>query len=291
MQYQDKFMRYEFKYILNSDQKERLLKEMQGRMSIDQYGRDTIRNIYFDTDSYRLIRHSIEKPVYKEKLRLRSYRKAQPDTKIYVELKKKYKSIVYKRRLSMSERDAMTWLCSDSSSINTQADYFVSLYQNPEELAKQTVISPQHRLQANTQLFPDTQIAREIEYFRQFYETLHPVVFLSYEREAFYALNGSDFRVTFDDNILCRQSGLSLEFDVGGTPLLEEGKVLMELKTSQSIPLWMTHFLTQEQIYKTSFSKYGTTYQTMIYPQIAANPNLNAVNGSKHKTTKNYNIL
>ena len=231
MSNQNIFKRYELKYMLTKEQKERLLQGMKPYMSIDKYGRDTIRNIYFDTNNYRLIRHSIEKPIYKEKLRIRSYRLAQPDTPVYVELKKKYNSVVYKRRISLPQKTAMDWICSGSHDI------------------------------------PTSQITREIEYFRTYYETLHPVVFLSYEREAFYSLDGSDFRVTFDDNVLVRQDNLSLEYEAGGQSILEEGKVLMEIKTSGGIPLWMTRLLSEEKIYKTSFSKYGTAYQTIIHPQ------------------------
>ena len=199
-------------------------------MALDQYGRTTIRNIYFDTDNYRLIRHSIEKPAYKEKLRLRSYKKANPSSTVFVELKKKYDSVVYKRRVSLSEAEALDW-----------------------------VTGKMHCKE-------ETQISDEIDYFLHYYETLHPVVFLSYEREAYFCKDGGDFRVTFDDNILCRQEDLSLESDVWGIPILEDGKVLMEIKCSGGIPLWMTHVLSQEHIYKTSFSKYGTAYQTMIFP-------------------------
>ena len=114
----------------------------------------------------------------------------------------------------------------------------------------------------------DTQISEEIDYFLQYYETLHPTVFLSYEREAYDAKDGGDFRVTFDDTILCRQEDLSLESEVYGTPLLKDDQVLMEIKCSGGIPLWMVHVLSQEHIYKTSFSKYGTVYETTIYPKL-----------------------
>ena len=113
-----------------------------------------------------------------------------------------------------------------------------------------------------------TQISEEIDYFIDYYKTLHPAVFLSYEREAFYAKDGSDFRVTFDDTILCRQDDLSLEAEVYGIPLLPENMVLMEIKCSGGIPLWMTHVLSEEHIFKTSFSKYGTAYQQMIFPKL-----------------------
>lgn len=229
---QEVFKRFEIKYMISQEQKKRLLSAMAPYMALDKYGRTTIRNIYFDTDSYRLIRRSMEKPVYKEKLRLRSYRQAEPNGPVFVELKKKYRSVVYKRRLSMPEQAAMDWICSGKA---------------------------EHE---------DSQIAREIDYFLCYYQTLRPTVFLSYEREAYYCRTGGDFRVTFDDHILSRCEDLSLEAPVWGTPLLEEDKVLMEIKTSGGIPLWMTEILSREHIYKTSFSKYGKAYETMIFPQI-----------------------
>ena len=112
---------------------------------------------------------------------------------------------------------------------------------------------------------PDTQIAREIRYFAGFYENLHPTVFLSYEREAYYCKDGGDLRLTFDEHILCRQEELSLCTDNYGTSLLPEDGVLMEVKCPGGIPLWLTSLLSREKIYKTSFSKYGTAYQTMIF--------------------------
>ena len=103
MEYQNVFKRYEIKYLISQEQKRIVLEAMEQKMALDKYGRTTIRNIYFDTDSYRLIRRSIEKPAYKEKLRIRSYCKAQPNSTVFVELKKKYKSVVYKRRVPMTE--------------------------------------------------------------------------------------------------------------------------------------------------------------------------------------------
>ena len=230
--YQAVFKRYELKYLLTQEQKQIVLHAMEPYMQLDKYGRTTIRNIYYDTDDYLLIRRSIEKPVYKEKLRIRSYKRAKPESTVFVELKKKYQSVVYKRRISLPEKGAMEWIDKDHH------------------------------------CHDGTQIASEIEYFIDYYKTLHPVVFLSYEREAYYCTDGSDFRVTFDDTILCRQEDISLESEVYGTPLLPEDTVLMELKCSGGIPLWMTNVLSEQHIYKTSFSKYGTAYRTMIFPQL-----------------------
>ncbi len=231
MAFQTIFKRYELKYMLTLAQKQRVLTAMKPYMKLDKYGRTTIRNLYFDTDTYLLIRRSIEKPTYKEKLRIRSYSKADADSTVFVELKKKFKHVVYKRRISLSEAEAVKWLSGEKH-------------------------TEKH-----------TQISNEIDYFIKYYGTLHPTVFLSYEREAYYSNDGSDFRVTFDDNILCRGEELSLQSDAYGTPILPEGKVLMEIKCSGGIPLWMTEVLSKEKIYKTSFSKYGTAYRTLIFPQ------------------------
>ena len=233
MAYQTVFQRYELKYMLTQEQKKAVLTAMDPYMALDAYGRTTIRNLYFDTDTYRLIRHSIEQPVYKEKLRVRSYRQAAPSSTVFVELKKKYRHVVYKRRLSLPEETAIAWMGRE---VNCPVS---------------------------------TQISKEIDYFLDYYVNLRPAVFLSYEREAYTERDGGDFRVTFDDTILCRQTDLSLESEVYGQPLLESGKVLMELKCSGGIPLWMTRILSGERIYKTPFSKYGTAYEKIIYPRLA----------------------
>lgn len=225
MSYQMTFKRYELKYMLDQQQKENILRSMADHMELDRYGRTTIRNIYFDTDTYRLIRRSLERPVYKEKLRVRSYQPANGSTPVFVELKKKYKHVVYKRRLVCPEEEVENY------------------FGKGEPLPYQT------------------QIGKELQYFWNYYGSLHPTVFLSYEREAYYALDGSDFRVTFDENIMYREKDLSLRSEIYGTPILGDGQTLMELKTSGGIPLWMSDVLTRNHLYKTSFSKYGTAYR------------------------------
>ena len=232
MAYQAVFQRHELKYILTKEQKESILQAIQPYMSLDQYGRTTIQNIYFDTENYRLIRRSIEKPDYKEKIRIRSYANHNTDNLVFVELKKKYQKVVYKRRLSMSEETAMRWLTGESSC----------------EI--------------------DSQIAREIDYFIHYYERLYPTLFLSYEREAYYCKEGTDFRITFDENVRCRQEFMTFQKPANGVPILENNKTLMELKCSGGMPLWMAEILSREKIYKTSFSKYGTAYRNLIYPQL-----------------------
>ena len=222
------FKRYELKYLLTKHQADLLLHTSAPFLQPDEYGRSTIRNIYFDTDTFRLARRSAEKPPFKEKLRVRSYKRLKPNDPAFVELKRKYQSVVYKRRLSAPYAQAMDCLCGG-----------VKL---PEQ----------------------TQIAKEIQYFCAHYETLQPTVFLSYERDAFCAKDGGDLRITLDQNILYRRDALSLCEEVGGIPLMEPGMVLLEMKTAGGIPLWMTRFLTQQRLFKTSFSKYGAAYEHMM---------------------------
>lgn len=228
------FKRYELKYKISADEKERILSAIAPYMALDAYGRVTVRNIYFDTESYRLVRRSIEKPVYKEKLRVRSYAQATHESTVFVELKKKYGGVVYKRRLALSESLAMRWVSGEIS-------------------------CPQN-----------TQIGREIAYFIRYYGPLRPTVFLSYEREAYYERGGGDFRITFDENILCREKDVDLCTAPYGTPILPKDTVLMELKCAGGIPLWMVRVLSREKIYKTPFSKYGTAYEKLIFPAIMA---------------------
>ena len=222
MAYQMTFKRYELKYLLNRQEKEQVLLAMQPYMKLDDYGRTIIRNIYFDTDTFRLIRRSLEK------LRIRSYKPVQTSDPVFVEIKKKYKSVVYKRRLQLPEEKVM------------------------------------ESFQTGTPLPVHSQIGDEIQYFRDYYENLHPSVFLSYEREAYYSLDGSDFRVPFDENILYRRKDFSLGSEIYGVSLLGEDRTLMEIKTSGGIPLWMSETLTKHHLYKTSFSKYGSAYQCIL---------------------------
>ncbi len=232
MQYTAIFQRHEIKFLLSTALFGQILPLLDPYMAADPHGAVTVRNIYLDSDHFRLIRRSMEKPLYKEKLRLRSYAPPLPGSDIFVELKKKYNSIVYKRRVAMAEASAIRWLSGADA---------------PAE---------------------DCQITREIDYFRRFYAPLRPQVFLSYDRRAYYCPNGGDLRITFDTNILCRDTDLTLSAEIGGVPLLADDKVLMEIKTLGGVPLWLTKILSDHRLYRTSFSKYGTAYETLIFPKL-----------------------
>jgi hypothetical protein len=217
------FRRYEIKFILTLNEYTQLKALMQQYMQPDKYGVSTICNLYFDTPDFLLIRRSLDKPFYKEKLRLRSYGVCREDSPVFPELKKKYDSVVYKRRLEMTYSQAINCL------------------------TKKTPL-------------PDTQIGREIAFCFARYKNLAPRVFLSYDRQAFYSNDDPEFRMTFDRNITWRTYDLSLTSGVYGNKVLDDDKVLLEVKTSSSIPLWLVKFLSSNKIYKTTFSKYGRAY-------------------------------
>lgn len=227
MAIQTTFKRYEIKFLITKQQREHMLLAMKPFMKMDDFGHSTIRNIYFDTPDFRLIRRSLEKPIYKEKLRIRSYKAVASMDPVFVELKKKYDSIVYKRRLIVSDFEA------------------------------------RFSFEKNLPLPVQSQIGKEIAYFRNYYDNLSPAVFLTYEREAFYEVKGGDLRITFDENILFRNYDFSLGSKIYGLPLLEKDMYLMEIKTAGGFPLWLCNVLSELKLYKCSFSKYGAAYQTI----------------------------
>lgn len=221
MSYCNVFKRYELKYLLSLEQYGRLKIIMREHMCADKYGESDILNIYYDTPDFLLIRRSLEKPFYKEKLRVRSYGVPAEDGKVFVEIKKKFDSVVYKRRVVAAQNGYQQLLSGGGA---------------------------------------DTQIGKEINYLVNFYREISPKMVISYRREAFFAREGGELRVTFDDNILWRDYDLSLSKGIYGLPVLPEGYVLMEVKTASSFPLWLTEFLSRNAIYKRSFSKYGNAY-------------------------------
>ena len=225
------FNRVELKYLLMQADVDALLPLLSEKMKSDAYnpGGKTypISNIYFDTDANELIIKSLEKPIYKEKLRLRSYGQVHDKgERVFLEIKKKFDGVVYKRRSSFSLSEA-------------------------EQFLKDGIIPQSEHV--------NRQVLLEIKDLMKRYE-LKPKVFISYEMLAFFGKDDSDFRLTLDKNILCRREDLFLDSPVYGKSLLKEGQWLMEAKAFKTFPLWFAHFLSQRKIYKSSFSKYGAEY-------------------------------
>ncbi len=222
------FKRYEKKYLLNRKQYERMLTFLGSYMKPDEYGLHTIRNIYYDTDNYDLIRTSLGKPIYKEKFRVRSYRQVTDQDIVFLELKKKYDGVVYKRREALTLSEANAYLEYDRQPLKSG------------------------------------QIMHEIDWFLNLNE-ISPKVFIAYDRIALFSEDDPNLRVTFDHNIRFRDYDLDLTCGAYGKELLERGQYLMELKIGNAMPVWLAGYLASENIYQTSYSKYGSCYTDYLY--------------------------
>lgn len=221
------FRRREKKYVITPDKKEVLLSIIGERLAPDPHGRSTISSLYLDTPDFRIIRRSLEREIYKEKLRIRSYGTVAEGGKVFFEIKKKYKGTVYKRRESMTCRQASEYLESGASPKNSQ-------------------------------------IMHEIDYLMDFYASPRPVMMVAYERDAYYALHEGNLRVTFDTDVRYRSEKLSLTENTCGKIITDSDTVIMEIKTDGAMPLWLARILSETETYGGRFSKYGRCYTDMI---------------------------
>ncbi len=228
------FKRYEKKYMLSPEQLARILAGAKNYVRADEFGRYTICNIYYDTDDFRLIRASLEKPVYKEKLRMRSYGIPSDRDKVFVELKKKFDSVVYKRRTVMAAAEAVSYIHGGTL---------------PEQ---------------------EDQICREIDWFMRSYRPT-PKVYIAYDRAALIGLEDPELRITFDTNLRWRSHALDLRAGDYGEPLLRPDQILMEVKIPGTAPVWLAHLLSETGAFPTSFSKYGSCYRQNILGRTGGN--------------------
>ena len=217
------FKRIEKKYLLSEAQQEALLQRIGAHLKPDEYGRSTVLSLYLDTPDRRIIRTSIEAVDYKEKLRLRSYGTAGADSTVFLELKKKFGGVVYKRRAAMTLAEAERYL--------------------------RTGIKPF-----------ESQIMSELDWAMRLYGRPKGAMLIACEREAWFDEAHPDLRLTFDRNIRCRENELRLDRGSAGTALLPKNTVLLEIKTAGAMPLWLADALDAEGILPGSFSKYGEAY-------------------------------
>ena len=219
--------RFELKYIISAEQEARLLEGLKGHMEPDEFGRTSIASLYYDTPEYRLINASIEKPSFKEKMRLRSYGLATEESPVFLELKRKAYGIVYKRRVQTTVPLGRKFFAGEG------------------------------------EICAEGQINREITYFRDFYGDLAPSCLIICERTA-YAESDGDLRVTVDNAPRYRTEKLDLTTSMDGSPLLPEGYSILEIKVQEAMPLWLCRLLDREKIFKNSFSKYGEAYKRQM---------------------------
>lgn len=217
------FQRVEKKYLLKPPQRDALLSLIQQHLTPDEHGRSTICSLYLDTPDHLIIRNSIIAKAYKEKLRLRSYGTPRMEDLVFLEIKKKYKGVVYKRRERMTLQQAMAYI--------EQGDRPC-----------------------------DSQIMQEIDYAMRFYRQPKPAMFVAYERDAYFCTEHPNLRITFDSQCRAREHDCRLEAGTHGTPLLPPESIIMEIKTDSVMPLWLAQALSQCGILPSRFSKYGTAY-------------------------------
>lgn len=229
------FNRCESKFLIDKVTYENIQYRLLKYMEFDEYNKThefyTISNIYFDTKDNYLIRNSLSKPKYKEKLRLRSYGIPGEEDKVYLEIKKKVCGVVNKRRTALVLKEAYDF-------VTTGAKPEIKDYMNK-------------------------QVINEIEYILKIY-SLKPSLYLAYDRKALFSKENRDLRITFDRNIRTRRYDLKLEQGDYGESLLEDDQWLIEVKTLRTIPLWLSKLFSEYRMVSTSFSKYGEEYQRML---------------------------
>ena len=234
------FVRKEKKYLITAEQRDKLLKILPKYMVFDKYCQQgnmyTVNNVYFDTLTYDVIRNSVSKPAYKSKLRLRSYiTEADDDAVVFLEMKKKITGVVNKRRIIAKLIDVENYL---------------ETRKKPSNLSAQ-----------------QNQVLKEIDYVLDT-TNLKPMVYLTYKRIALFDRNDSSIRVTIDEDLLARNTDVSLRSKRYGEKLLPEEHYLMEIKVSGAFPLWLAHILTELNIHPTSFSKYGKFHLNQVKERI-----------------------
>lgn len=236
------FKRKEIKFLMTDEQYRALIPVLEEYMRPDEYCVDGheygIYNLYYDTEDNYLIRESLAKPYYKEKLRLRSYYSpAKPTDKVFLEIKKKVGGIVVKRRVTMTLEEATRYIETGEKPVSNK--------------------------------YLQNQVFAELDSFLRTYKVT-PKQYISYQRQAYFGKDDGNFRVTFDRNITTRRNDLRLSSESYGWQIINTNQHLMEIKIADSIPLWLALQLAELGIFRTSFSKYGTGYKQYIYHQLTS---------------------
>ena len=249
--YSDVFARKEMKYRLDAGQQTVLRSVVNERLHPAEFGFSQVRSLYYDTPDHSLIEHSLDGPLYKEKLRLRVYGSPSADAQAFIEIKKKFRGIVYKRRVSM------TLAAAEAYSAGVCYEYACALAPLADPGAAAQSLSSR-----------SMQIAREIDFFRERYRNLAPSMLVVCDRSAFSDTEG-DLRITFDVGIAADPCARTLDSTEGCAAIIDSGEAIMEIKNAGPLPAWLVAALGEAQAYPQSFSKYGTAYMKLLGDQAA----------------------
>ena len=255
--YQAVFKRKEIKYLLSSEERNALLPILEAHMEPDAFAHSSISNLYYDTPDFRMVRRSLEKPMYKEKLRLRSYGTPENTSTVFPEIKKKAMGIVYKRRISLPYQEAVSFLSGQQIASTDTCNG------TTQQIASTDMCNGTTQQVTSTDMCDGTtrQILHELDWMLASYKDLSPRVFLSYERDSYKGISDSSLRLTLDQDILFRTDRLDLREGAFGEAILLPDQTLMEVKISNAAPLWLAQALSEIGIFPVSFSKYGRAYE------------------------------
>ncbi len=237
------FARNEKKYLLTDGDYRTLMEEIRTKLAYDDFAHSQICSLYYDTANDELINRSLEKPLYKEKLRIRSYGRPDADTRVYVELKKKFKGVVYKRRVACSYAAARAFMNGEP--------YARAVTEHP-------LVNPVY--QAQCLCANSMQIAAEIANCLHRNPGLQPRMVIITNRVALHTTDGSDVRITLDIDPVWRNTSTDLDNEMEGVPLFDDGRIIMEIKCAKAYPLWLSRALAAAKVYPQSCSKYGRAY-------------------------------
>ena len=241
----DVFQRKEIKYLMNEEQYCELRKRLEPIAQVDAYGKTQILNTYYDTPDFRLIRRAMEHPQYKEKLRLRCYNVPRDVSPSFIEIKKKFNGIVYKRRIEVPFEEAQDYLIRGIVPPRFEGEGFYDSNTPASEL----------------------QIQKEIDYFLSYYKDLRPAMGIAYDRIAMVGREDPELRITFDTNVRWSVEDLDLRFGNHGRQILRPDQHLMEIKIAGAMDLRIARMLSDLGIYHTSISKYGRGFEAYVAEQ------------------------
>lgn len=231
---EESFARVETKYMLTPDQEEAIEAGLRRRgFTCTDFGSPAVQSLYYDTPDHQLIRDSLERPIYKEKLRLRAYGAPGTQSTSFVEVKKKYDGVVYKRRAALPLQEAFIGLSRECL---------------PENAG---------------------QVGREALWLVKRY-SLVPSVVIAYDRNAWFSAQEPSVRITFDRNLAFRDHDLDLTSKTENTVFTRPDQRLMEVKTGGTYPLWLARLLWDTRAKRVHYSKYGYAYQHYIQNRHAA---------------------
>ena len=237
------FERREKKFLVEQQRLESFLNKIHTHLTPDERGVTKVSSLYYDTPENTLISRSLEKPVYKEKLRIRAYGEVSSDSIVFVELKKKFKGIVYKRRFGCALNDSYAFMQNGKG----MSDTFLCSQEMQGQTMSDTTLAKRNYL--------------EVKACKNRYRKLEPKMLIVTNRLALYTNDGSGVRLTIDFQPCFDSQNLKLDSQAPHQSLIDEDVCILEIKSANALPMWMIEAMSEARIRPQSFSKYGHAFK------------------------------